>query len=246
VEVHSESGAGLVRRGLGGQRGAAVIARRHGTGPFTPAMRTSLPSLPRFLSKPVLAFALLAGCQSAPTTTGSATGAAPSPPLMPHPITAEAVPPLAVTPPVRINCGASRKLTDSEGHVWFADQGYSDGNAYEVDDAPVTGTMDPDLFRTERYSVGAYRFGVPNGRYTVRLLFAEVYTGITGPGGRVFSFDVQGHEFKDFDIWVKAGGPDKAYVQSVDVEVTNGILNISFTPGVENPKIDGIEILPRP
>jgi hypothetical protein len=60
-----------------------------------------------------------------------------------------------------------------------------------------------------------------------------------------FSFDVQGHEFKDFDIWKKAGGPNKAYVQSVDVEVTGGKLDITFTPQVENPKINGIEILPR-
>jgi hypothetical protein len=91
----------------------------------------------------------------------------------------------------------------------------------------------------------AYNFAVPNGQYTVKLHFAEVYSGIGGPGDRVFSFNVQGHEFKDFDIWVKAGGFSKAYVESVDVDVTNGTLNITFTPNAENPKINGIEILPR-
>jgi len=30
------------------------------------------------------------------------------------------------------------------------------------------------------------------------------------------------------------------------VEVTDGKLNISFTPNVENPEINGIEILPAP
>jgi hypothetical protein len=79
----------------------------------------------------------------------------------------------------------------------------------------------------------------------VKLHFAEVYSGISGPGDRVFSFSVQGHDFKDFDIWVKAGGFSKAYVESVDVEVTDGKLKITFTPKVENPKINGIEILPR-
>ncbi len=225
-------------------------------------MKIPLPTLPRFGSAFLLAVAGLAGCQSAPKPAAAASGASvvaapatgeppaaapvPSAPLMPHPITPESVPPLAVTPPVRINCGAARELTDSAGRVWLRDEGYSDGNPYEVDDAPITGTKDPAIFRTERYSMGAYRFGVPNGKYTVRLLFAEVYSGITGPGDRVFSFTVQGHEFKNFDIWVKAGGPDKAYVQSVDVDVTNQVLTISFTPDVENPKIDGIEILPRP
>ncbi|HUA67788.1 MAG TPA: malectin [Candidatus Saccharimonadales bacterium] len=199
----------------------------------------------------MLAVALITGCQSAKenasANVNSSIAAAPdqSSPLMPHPITPESVPPIAVTPPVRINCGATEKLTDSEGHVWLPDEGYADGNPYEVDDAQVTNTKDPEIFRTERYSMASYRFGVPNGKYTVKLLFAEVYSGITGPGDRVFSFDVQGHEFRDFDIWVKAGGPDKAYVQSVDVDVTNGVLEITFAPDVQNPKICGIEILPQ-
>ena len=199
-----------------------------------------------------LAVVLIAGCQSANenafTSTGSSVDAAQAQasPLTPHPITPESVPPVAVTPPVRINCGATEKMTDSEGNVWLADEGFADGNPYQVDDAQIASTKDPGIYRAERYSVSAYNFGVPNGKYTVNLLFAEVYTGITGPGGRVFSFDVNGHEFKNFDIWVKAGGPDKACVQSVDLDVTNGVLNITFTPGVENPKVNGIEILPRP
>ena len=200
----------------------------------------------------MLAAALIAGCRSAgenaSRNTDSSVAGAPDQTslLAPHPIAPESVPPLTVTPPVRINCGATQKLTDSEGNVWLADEGYADGNPYEVDDAQITNTKDPEIYRTERYSVSAYRFGLPDGKYTVRLLFAEVYSGITGPGDRVFSFNVQGREFKDFDIWVKAGGPDKAYVQSVDVDVTNGALNIAFVPNVENPKVNGIAILPQP
>ncbi len=199
----------------------------------------------------MLAAALITGCQSArddvlTNTDSSVAAAADQPsPLAPHAITPESLPPLALNPPVRINCGATEKLTDSDGNVWLPDEGFTDGNPYEVEDAPITNTKDPEIYRTERYSMMAYRFGVPNGKYTVRLLFAEVYSGIAGPGDRVFSFNVQGHEFKDFDIWVKAGGLDKAYSQSVDVDVTNGVLNIKFTPIAENPKVNGIEILPR-
>ncbi len=152
---------------------------------------------------------------------------------------------VAVTPPVRIKAGVTDNMTDAEGNVWLADEGFADGQTYEADDANVTNTTDQALYRTERYSMTAYNFLVPNGKYTVKLHFAEVYSGISGPGDRVFSFNVQGHEFKDFDIWVKAGGPDKAYVESVDVDVTDGKLNLTFTPNVENPKINGIEILPR-
>jgi hypothetical protein len=86
---------------------------------------------------------------------------------------------------------------------------------------------------------------VPNGKYIAKLYFAETYEGIYGPGERVFSFKVQGHEFKDFDIWKKAGGPYRAYVQTVPVEVTNGEFRIDFTFQVENPMINAIELIPQ-
>ena len=86
---------------------------------------------------------------------------------------------------------------------------------------------------------------VANGKYLVKLHFCETYEGIEGPGQRVFSFNVQGHDFKDFDVWVKAGGPFKAYVESVPVEITDGKLLITFTSNVENPQINGIEIIPQ-
>jgi len=69
--------------------------------------------------------------------------------------------------------------------------------------------------------------------------------GITGPGQRVFPFNVQGKEFKGFDLWQKAGGPRRAYIETVPVEVTNGELRIVFTPQVENPAIKAIEVIPE-
>ena len=61
----------------------------------------------------------------------------------------------------------------------------------------------------------------------------------------MFSFNVQGHEFKDFDLWVKAGGPNRAYIETVPVEVTNGEFRIVFTSQIENPQINAIEIIPQ-
>jgi len=43
---------------------------------------------------------------------------------------------------------------------------------------------------------------------------------------------------------VKAGGPRKAYVETVGVDVTSGQLDITFTSNVENPQINAIEIIP--
>ncbi len=146
---------------------------------------------------------------------------------------------------IRIKAGSTNKMSDSLGNEWLPDQGFVGGSMYSVPDVVVTHTKVPELYTTERYSMTAFSWPLPNGKYRVKLMFAEVYSGIPGPGGRVFSFVVQDHEFNDFDIWKKAGGPNKAYVQSVDVEVTDGKLDITFTPQVENPKINGIEILPR-
>jgi len=109
----------------------------------------------------------------------------------------------------------------------------------------VTGTKDPGLFNSEHFSMRAFSCKIPNGKYLAKLYFAETYEGITGPGQRVFSYNVQGHEIKDFDIWVKAGGPRRAYIETVPVEVTNGEFRIVFTPKVENPAIKAIEIIPQ-
>ena len=86
---------------------------------------------------------------------------------------------------------------------------------------------------------------LPNGKYVVKLYFAETFDGITGPGQRVFSYNVQGHGYKDFDIWAKTGGANCAYVETVPVEVTNGELKITFTANIENPEINAIEIIPQ-
>ena len=109
----------------------------------------------------------------------------------------------------------------------------------------VTGTKDPGLFSSEHFSMTAFSCKIPNGKYLAKLYFAETYQGITGPGQRVFSFNVQGKEFKDFDVWAKTGGPNRAYIETVPVEVTQGEFRIVFTPKVENAAIKAIEIIPQ-
>ena len=64
----------------------------------------------------------------------------------------------------------------------------------------VTGTKDPSLFTSEHFSMRSFSCKIPNGKYLAKLYFAETYEGITGHGQRVFSYNVQGHEFQDFDI----------------------------------------------
>jgi outer membrane protein assembly factor BamB len=109
----------------------------------------------------------------------------------------------------------------------------------------IAGTKDPGLFQSEHWGMSAFSREVPNGKYLAKLYFAETYDGITGPGQRVFTFNVQGKEFKDFDIWAKAGGPRRAYIESVPVDVTGGEFRITFTRQVKSPAIKAIEIIPQ-
>ncbi|HRY49570.1 MAG TPA: alpha/beta hydrolase-fold protein [Candidatus Paceibacterota bacterium] len=146
---------------------------------------------------------------------------------------------------IRIKAGKSEPVKDAEGHVWLADQGFEGGQTIERPDIQIANTKSPDLYRAEHYSMDSFSWPVPNGKYLVKLHFAETYEGISGPGERVFSFNVQGKDFKDFDPWVKAGGPLKAYIETVPVEVTDGKIKITFTPNVENPQICAIEIIPQ-
>jgi hypothetical protein len=151
-----------------------------------------------------------------------------------------------VLPPVRIKAGLDTSITDADGNVWLPDQGFDGGQTDERPDLEIVGTKTPDIYHSEHWSMDSFTYPVPNGKYIVKLHFCETYEGITGPGDRVFSFNVQGQDFKDFDVWVKSGGFLHAYIETVNVEVTDGKIHITFTPKVENPEINGIEILPAP
>ena len=165
--------------------------------------------------------------------------------------TATAAPaPAAATKPllptIRIKTGVAAALKDSAGNEWLADQGFADGDTIERPELKIEGTQNQKIYQAERYSMTKFTQALPNGKYVVKLHFAETFEGITDKGQRVFSFNVEGKEFKDFDPFAKAGGFARAYVETVPVEIADGKLDITFTPNIENPEINGIEILPAP
>lgn len=145
---------------------------------------------------------------------------------------------------VRIRAGTTAKHTDESGVVWLADQGFNGGETIDRAGIAVANTKTPSIYTAERYSMSGFTWALPNGKYTVKLHFAETYEGIYGPGERVFSFNVEGKDFKGFDVTAKAGGVMRAYVETVAIEIADGKLDITFTPQVENPQINAIEIIP--
>jgi hypothetical protein len=148
-------------------------------------------------------------------------------------------------PVIRIHAAMDKPFTDSAGNVWQASTGFKDGETIDRDpNLPIANTSDPAMYRLERYELTKFSLPVLNGKYIVKLYFAETYEDLTGPGQRIFSVKVENVELKDLDIFVKAGGRQRAYIESVPVEVTDAQLDITFTPKEQNTMINALEIVP--
>jgi hypothetical protein len=195
---------------------------------------------------------VLAGCASdskKPESAASADAKAAAPTAAP----AKPAAPAAARPIIRVKAGSESPVTDSQGVKWSADTGFEEGSTIDRPDLKVTGTQTPELYRSERYSMNAYSFKVPNGAYLVKLHFSEDFEGIAAPQDRVFTYAVKDgaangkliKEVKDFSPWKASGAQYKAYVDTVRVNVTNGQITITFTPQVENPQINALEIIPE-
>jgi hypothetical protein len=148
---------------------------------------------------------------------------------------------------LRVNAGGP-SITDANGNVWQADVGYSAGYVFSSTSTVTTASGDPRLYQDEHYNSGnlEYTFtNVPNGTYTVRLYFAEIYSGCFSAGCRVFNVLVQGNTFlSNFDVYSAAGGGNIGIVRSTTAAVTNGTMTITFqAPYTQYPTISAIEIL---
>jgi len=155
---------------------------------------------------------------------------------------------------LRVSAGDPKAYTDKAGNVWQPDKEYKKGGGYgfvggdTIDrgaDIKIAGTDDSKLYQTEHWSMDSFIAEVPDGKYTVRMHFAETYEGIESEGPRVFDVKLQGDVvLKDFDIQKTAPGVQKAVVkQFKGITVSNGILQIDFVSKLQNPEINGIEIV---
>lgn len=157
----------------------------------------------------------------------------------------------AATPaslPIRVNVGGLEYL-DQAGNLWAADTGFDTGSvAVESPSLQIGGTSDPELYRSARWDTWrapalTYRFAVPEGTYQVRLHFAETWMGAFAVGKRVFDVQVENQlAIDDLDVFATAGA-NNAYVRAVTAIVTDGQLDLEFLHQVQNPSLNGIEIV---
>ncbi len=160
---------------------------------------------------------------------------------------AEVVDPIkALGDSIYVNAGGGA-FVDSSGNTWLADVNFNTGTAFSTS-APIAGSTDGQPYQSERWDSpsGAelmYSFILDPGFYQVRLHFAEIYSGASQVGQRVFDVLIEGQVvLDDFDM-IADSGFQTAIVKEFGVTLTDGTLNIQLVHGVENPKISGIEII---
>ncbi len=170
---------------------------------------------------------------------------------------------------VRAN-GATLTATDAPNPNWTgitatgAQGGNFNGISYNVNtgnhstqnisgrDASVPAYVPQAIFTNERWDPGPdpemeWTFGnLPNGNYTVRLYMGNGFSGTSGAGQRVFDISIEGVLVQnDLDL-VTTFGHQVGGMLEYPVTLTDGTINILFEHVVENPLINGIEILGAP
>ncbi len=134
-----------------------------------------------------------------------------------------------------INAGGAAYVDPATGIDYAADQAFSSGGfgytggTTQSTGHDIAGTSRDGLYQDLRSGMSDYRFTVPNGTYRVDLSFADLQ--FAGAGERVFSV-----AFEDapliwqLDVAGASGGQWQALDRTVFVEVTDGVLDLSFVP----------------
>ena len=151
--------------------------------------------------------------------------------------------------PIRM-IALDRPHTDKQGRVWEPDR-EARGGQLVVRTKPVENTVEPELFRGERFGNLKYVIPVPPGRYGVTLYFAEAWFGPgTPPGGgvgsRVFRILCNGLALRQsFDVFKEARGAGRATTFSAHglEPDAQGKLSISLVPIRNYACVNAVEVL---
>jgi hypothetical protein len=166
----------------------------------------------------------------------------------------------------RVNTGGPEIATIDDGINWSADT-TSDNSEFLIEPgsnfsyngniSSTTGTVDTDnvplsIFATERSDLSpgepniTYAFPVAeNGNYEVRLYMGNTWSGTNDAGERVFSVSIEDNfypELINIDLSSSYGHQVGTMISQI-VAVNDGVIDIILIHDVENPLINGIEIL---
>jgi hypothetical protein len=152
----------------------------------------------------------------------------------------------------RVNAGGSTLQSIDAGPDWTDGSGnVAGGNSAGWSPVPtvrpeVPASTPRAVFDSERWAEQHWTFPVPSGaQVQVRLYFANRYPGTAGVGQRVFNVGINGSTvLPNYDIVADVGN-DTGTVKSFSglTASGDGNLHVDFTPVVENPLINGIELV---
>lgn len=145
----------------------------------------------------------------------------------------------------KVNCGG-RAATNG----WTADAGWS-GSAdigASTSTAAIANAVEAPaaVYQARRYGSNlVYTAAVPDGNYTVRLHFAELFW--TEAGHRSFNVTLEGQTvLTNFDIWPAAGGKDRAVTRTFENVPIAGGLQVTGMASVGVAQFNGIEVWSPP
>lgn len=87
------------------------------------------------------------------------------------PVAPSASPPTTPFRPILINCGAGAYLDEAD-RSWIADDYFTGGNVYNTG-VDISGTVDDEIYNSNRWGAMVYNVPVPNGLYEVTLHLSE-------------------------------------------------------------------------
>jgi len=155
---------------------------------------------------------------------------------------------------IRIRAGSSaERYVDRTGNVWSGDRFFQGGSVFATPGHVISGTPDPELFRSRREGDFSYNIPLKPGVYELHLYFAETLFGETNTAGGAESSRVFRVLINDtpalmvFDVISDAGGSDMAD-EKVFKNVSpakDGMLHLHFAALFkETPFLNAIEIVP--
>jgi fibronectin type 3 domain-containing protein len=156
---------------------------------------------------------------------------------------ASATPTTGPAPVYRINCGSTTAVPPFQQDQYFTGGAtYNPGVA--IDLSGVTTPAPALVYQSQRYGGFGYRFPglTPNAPYAVRLHFAELF--YTRPGLRIANISINGViVLPSFDV-LEATDPFKAVIEQFNTTAdANGVVTVALSNVIENPILNGIEIL---
>jgi predicted esterase len=155
----------------------------------------------------------------------------------------------------RVNMGAITSTI--QGQVWQGGNTYTTGGVQldiesiwgTGEDRTITNTSNQQIYKSFHITAAGatLAYPVPNGTYTIRLHFCEIWKNT--PGLNVFNLSVEGTQvLSSFDVIAQAGGRYVAIYRDFPVTISDGVLNIAWIPVVPNAQgyamLNAFELIP--